>query len=79
MNDQNVKEGQSDGSVKKQTHSIDHKNIELLRYYISRDMQRIEEKVDNDNNNMLGYFVASLVDVLIVSLFQDCLTQLNVD
>ena len=78
MNTQDVREDQNNGSVNKQTYSIDHKNIELLRYYISRDMQRIQEKVDNDNNNLLGYFVASLVDVLIVSLFQDGLKQLNI-
>ena len=77
MDGKDVKEDQSDGVVKMQTHSIEHKDIELLRYYMSRDMRRIEEKVDNDNNNLLGYFVASLVDVLIVSLFQNCLTQLN--
>ena len=78
MNTKDVREDQNNGSVNKQIYSIDHKNIELLRYYISRDMQRIQEKVDNDNNNLLGYFVASLVDVLIVSLFQDGLKQLNI-
>ena len=69
---------QRDFATIRPSYSIDHKNIELLRYYISRDMRRIEEKVENDTNNLLGYFIASLVDVLIVSLFLDQLAQMKV-
>lgn len=57
---------------------IDHKNIELLRYYISRDMRRIEDKISNDKSDLVGYFVASLVDALIVAMFSEWLQQLRV-
>ena len=48
-----------------------HKDLELLRFYITKDIMRIEKKIQNNNNDVLGYFVASLVDILIVLLFND--------
>lgn len=57
---------------------IDHKNIELLRYYITRDIKRIETIVSNENSELSGYFIASLVDALIVALFSDYLLKLSI-
>lgn len=73
-----MKEGQTEKREDLVGHTIDHKNIEQFRYYISRDMRRIEEKVDNDNSNLLGCFVASIVDILIVTFFQDYLNKMAV-
>lgn len=54
---------------------LDHKNIELFRYYISRDMHCIEEKIEKENSELIGYFIASLVDFFIVTLFTDTLND----
>lgn len=51
-----------------------HKNIELLRFYINKDLRRIDKKITANNDNFLGYFFASLIDILIVLVFDDYLT-----
>lgn len=56
---------------------IDYKTIELLRYYVSRDLRHIEEKLANDRNELAGYFAASIVDILIVKMFEDYLGSLS--
>lgn len=43
-----------------------HKNIELLRFYVSKDINRIEKKIQKNESDLLGYFVGSLVDLFIV-------------
>lgn len=53
-----------------------HKNIELLRFYLSKDIKRIDAKIQRNDSNMLGYFVGSLVDILIVIFFEDLLKDL---
>lgn len=50
---------------------LEHKNLELLRFYISRDINRLDKKIQQSESNMLGYFLGSLVDALIVILFGD--------
>lgn len=50
---------------------IGHKNLELLRFYVSKDIGKIDAKIQNNESNLLGYFLGSLVDVLIVLLFDD--------
>lgn len=50
---------------------IGHKNLELLRFYVSKDIGKIDAKIQNNESNLLGYFLGSLVDVLIVLLFGD--------
>lgn len=52
-----------------------HKNLELFRYYLNRDLQKIDSSIQDNHGELLGYFIASLVDVLIVSLFSDDLAR----
>ncbi len=51
-----------------------HKNLELLRYYLNRDLTRIDRNIQNSSNELLGYFIASLVDMSVVVLFSDLLS-----
>lgn len=53
---------------------IGHKNLELLRFYVSKDIRKIDAKIQNNESDLLGYFLGSLVDVLIVLLFDDFFT-----
>lgn len=48
---------------------LGHKNIELLRFYIGKDISKIDKKIQDGESSLLGYFIASLVDILIVLLF----------
>lgn len=48
---------------------IGHKNIELLRFYVSKDINKIDKKIQSNDSQMKGYFLASLVDILIVIIF----------
>lgn len=48
---------------------LGHKNIELLRFYIGKDISKIDKKIQDSESSLLGYFIASLVDILIVLLF----------
>ncbi|MBD5097312.1 MAG: hypothetical protein HDT40_10055 [Lachnospiraceae bacterium] len=48
---------------------IGHKNIELLRFYVSNDINKIDKKIQSNDSQMKGYFLASLVDILIVIIF----------
>lgn len=50
---------------------IGHKNLELLRFYVSKDIRKIDAKIQNNESDLLGYFLGSLVDVLVVLLFDD--------
>ena len=51
-----------------------HKNLELFRYYLNRDLTRIEQNIQNSSNELLGYFIASLADMSVVVLFSDLLS-----
>lgn len=46
-----------------------HKNLELFRYYLNRDLQKIDNSIQDNQGELKGYFVASLVDILVVFLF----------
>ena len=50
---------------------LGHKNIELLRFYLSKDIKRIDKKIDSNESNLISYFIASLVDIFVVVLFDD--------
>lgn len=50
---------------------IGHKNIELLRFYVSKDINKIDKKIQSNDSQMKGYFLASLVDILIVIIFDN--------
>lgn len=50
---------------------IGHKNIELLRFYVSKDINKIDKKIQKNDSEMKGYFLASLVDILIVIIFDE--------
>lgn len=55
---------------------IGHKNIELLRFYLGKDISKIDKKIQDSESNLLGYFIASLVDILIVLFFDRGLQEL---
>lgn len=55
-----------------------HKNLELFRYYLNRDLARIDQNIQSNKNELLGYLIASLVDMLVVVLFSDLLSGRNV-
>lgn len=48
-----------------------HKNLELLRFYIARDIKRIYTRIDNNESTMMSFFYASFVDILVVVFFDD--------
>lgn len=50
-----------------------HKNLELFRYYLNRDLAKINCNIQNNNNELIGYFIASLVDMSVVMFFDDFL------
>lgn len=53
--------------------SNSHKDLELLRYYLNRDLSRIDRNIQSNKIELLGYFVASLVDMSVVVLFSELL------
>lgn len=53
---------------------IGHKNIELLRFYISNQLNEIDKKIVNNDSQITGYVYASVIDILIVTIFDN---QLN--
>lgn len=48
-----------------------HKNLELFRYYLNRDLQKIDSSIQDNRGELKGYFIASLVDILVVFLFSE--------
>lgn len=50
---------------------FNHKNIELLRYYISRNLKQIEDQLKRRNDKIISYIIASLVDLFVVLFFYD--------
>lgn len=50
-----------------------HKNLELLRFYISSDIRQLESKLDSQASMRFGYIIASLVELLLAFLFGDVL------
>ncbi|GEM_PF-5283894 len=57
--------------MKNSFNQIEHKSLELLRFYLNKDIQNIDRKITSNNDGILGYFIASLVDILIVVVFDD--------
>lgn len=57
----------------KKFEEVEHKNFELLRYYLSSDIGKLRKEINSNNNQILGYFIASIVDVLIVFFFEEYL------
>ena len=52
---------------------IGHKNLELLRFYLSKDIREIDKKIQKDESELLGCIIASLVDIFVVIFFDDAL------
>ena len=52
---------------------IGHKNLELLRFYLSKDIREIDKKIQKDESELLGCIIASLVDIFVVVFFDDAL------
>lgn len=52
---------------------IGHKNLELLRFYLSKDIRQIDKKLQKDESELLGCIIASLVDIFVVVFFDDLL------
>lgn len=48
-----------------------HKNLELFRYYLNRDLQKIDSSIQDNRGELKGNFIASLVDILVVFLFSE--------
>lgn len=55
---------------------IGHKNLKLLRFYLSKDIREIDKKIQKDESELLGCIIASLVDIFVVLLFDDALDRL---
>ena len=55
---------------------IGHKNLELLRFYLSKDIREIDKKIQKDESELLSCIVASLVDISAVIFFDDVLDRL---
>lgn len=47
-----------------------------MRFYLNKDIRNIDRKITSNYDGLLGYFIASLVDVLIVFLFDDLIKDL---
>lgn len=57
--------------MSKDFEQIGHKNIELLRFYISKDISKINKKIKDNDNQLTSSLIASLIDILIVIIFSD--------
>lgn len=55
---------------------IGYKNLELLRFYVSKDIKRIDSKMQDSSSDFIGYIVGILVDVLIALLFDNSIDQI---
>lgn len=53
-----------------------YKNLELLRFYLSKDINKIDKKIQKNDNELRGFFIASLVDFLIVIICNQYLERL---
>lgn len=62
--------------MSKDSEQMSHKNIELLRFYISRDIGHIEKKIESKESTWLGLFFASFVDILVVVFIDDLVKDL---
>lgn len=52
-----------------------HKDFELLRFYISKDIKRIEKKIPQGESQIVCCMIASLIDLLIAYFFKDILSN----
>lgn len=59
----------------KDFNNFGHKNAELLRHYIVKEIRKIDKKITNNSSQIAGYFIASFVDILIVMIFDDFLKK----
>lgn len=57
---------------------FNHKNIELLRFYIDKNLKQIEEQLKRRNEGIISYIIASLVDLFIVLFFYDELKNVKI-
>ncbi len=58
--------------------SDSYKNLELFRYYLNRDLQKIDSSIKEGHDDLFGYFIASLIDIAIVTLFNDDLAEMDI-
>lgn len=63
--------------MKNEMNKVEYKNIELLRYYLTEQLVEINDKLTGNSDELVGYFIASVVDVLIVMIFNDELKILS--
>ena len=57
--------------------SDSYKSLELFRYYLNRDLQKIDSSIKEGHDDLFGYFIASLIDIAIVTLFNDDLAEMD--
>lgn len=62
----------------KDFNNFGHKNAELLRHYIVKEIREIDKKLTDNSNHVAGYFYASFVDILIVMIFNDFLKKASI-
>ena len=62
----------------KDFNNFGHKNAELLRHYIVREIKGIDKKITDNSSELAGYFIASFVDVLVVMVFDDFLEKTSI-
>lgn len=55
--------------------NLGHKNLELLRFYINKDITKIEKNLASSNDQMFGCIIASLIDIFIVLMFDDLFSK----
>lgn len=62
--------------MEKDFEQIGYKNLELLRFYVSKDIKKIDDKMQDNGSDLIAYFIGSLVDIMVVLLFNDSLDQI---
>lgn len=62
----------------KDFNNFGHKNAELLRHYIVKEIREIDKKLTDNSNHVAGYLYASFVDILIVMIFDDFLKKASI-
>lgn len=56
---------------------LDYKNIEQLRFYIGRDIKEIKSSMSDSNTEVLGYVIATLVELIIADAVQSICSLIN--
>ena len=58
----------NDNTNNNTNNTLEHKNLELFRFYVTNNIKSIEEKIDN-NSNIQDYLLGAAIDYIIPSVF----------